>query len=84
MLDTFKRLENTPDGDDAYHGRSEPLPIRQRAYQDLTPSLRAFVDACAAEGFPVVADFNGAEQEGVGGHSVNVVGGVRRNTAMAI
>lgn len=82
VLETFKRMENTPAGSDEFHGRSGPLPIRQRTLADLTPGLRAFVDASAAHGFKVVEDFNGAEQDGVGGHSVNIVDGIRQNTAM--
>ena len=30
VLPAFKLLENTPTGDDAYHGRTGPLPVRQR------------------------------------------------------
>src|SRR3984885_15598946 len=29
---TYKEMENTPDGDDAYHGRTGPFPIRQQKY----------------------------------------------------
>jgi choline dehydrogenase len=36
VLATFKLLENTPTGDDAYHGRTGPLPIRQRTDDELT------------------------------------------------
>ena len=49
---TFREMENTPDGDDAYHGRTGPFPIRQLKYDDLTTSLRGFIDATVAEGFP--------------------------------
>src|ERR1700747_126460 len=30
--ETFREMENTPDGDDSYHGRSGPFPIRQQKY----------------------------------------------------
>jgi choline dehydrogenase len=70
VLETFRELENTPDGDDAYHGRTGPLPIRQLKYEDLTTSLRGFVDATVAEGFPRVEDFNGPNPSGVGGYPV--------------
>jgi choline dehydrogenase len=63
---TYREMENTPDGDDAYHGRSGPFPIRQEKYDDLTVSLRGFIDATAAEGFPRVEDFNGPNPSGVG------------------
>jgi len=45
VLPTFKALENTPDGDDEFHGRSGPFPIRLRSYEELTTSLKAFIDA---------------------------------------
>src|ERR1700716_742348 len=50
----YKEMENTPDGDDAYHGRTGPFPIRHQRYDDLTTSLRGFIDAAVAEGFPMV------------------------------
>ena len=83
VLPAFKRLENTPTGDDAYHGRTGPLPVRQRADDELTPSLRGFVEAAVAHGFKRVHDFNGAEQNGADGYPVNVVDGVRQNAALA-
>ena len=82
VLPVFKLLENTPDGDDAYHGRTGPLPIRQRTDGELTPSLRGFVDAAVAQGFKRVHDFNGAEQNGADGYPVDVVDGVRQNTGL--
>ena len=79
---TYQEMENTPDGDDAYHGRTGPFPIRHQRYDDLTTSLRGFIDAAVAEGFPVVEDFNGPNPSGVGGYPVNVIDGVRQNTGM--
>jgi choline dehydrogenase len=83
VLPTFKLLENTPTGEDAYHGRTGPLPVRQRADEELTPSQTGFIDAAVARGYKRVHDFNGAEQDGAGGPTVNVVGGIRQNAAMA-
>ena len=74
VLPAFKLLENTPTGDDAYHGRTD---------DELTPSLRGFVEAAVAHGFKRVHDFNGAEQNGADGYPVNVVDGVRQNAALA-
>jgi choline dehydrogenase len=82
VMDTYKALENTPDGDDAYHGRSGPFPIRQRSYEGLSPSLKAFVDASVAEGYPRVHDFNGRSQHGVDGYPLNTVDGIRESTAV--
>lgn len=83
VLPTFRHMENTPTGDDAYHGRSGPFPVRQWSYDELTSPLRAFVDSSVDRGLRHVDDFNGAEQEGVGGYPVNIVDGVRQNTALA-
>jgi choline dehydrogenase len=83
VLPAYKAMENTPTGDDAWHGRSGPLPIRQRTAAENTPSMRAFVEAAAAVGLKHVSDFNGATQHGVGPYPLNVVDGVRVNTGIA-
>ena len=83
VLPTFKQMENTPTGDDAYHGRTGPLSVRQRRDEELTPSLLGFVEASVAHGFKRVHDFNGAEQNGADGYPVDVVDGVRQNTGLA-
>jgi choline dehydrogenase len=82
VLPVFRLLENTPTGDDAYHGRTGPQPIRQRADGELTPSLLGFVEAAVAQGFKRVHDFNGAEQNGADGYPVDVVDGIRQNTGL--
>ena len=51
VLPTFKRMENTPAGDDRYHGRIGPLSVRQRSDEELTPSLLGFLNAAVAHGF---------------------------------
>ena len=73
VLPVFKAMENTPTGDDAWHGRSGPFPIRQRTMEEITPSMRAFVLASEAAGLARVSDFNGAEQNGVSPYPLNVV-----------
>ena len=83
VLPAFIALENTPTGDDAWHGRDGPFPIRQRTAAENTPSMRAFVEAAEAVGVPPVSDFNGVDPSGVGPYPLNVVGGVRVNTGMA-
>jgi choline dehydrogenase len=79
---TYRAMENTPDGADADRGRTGPFPIRQQTYDDLSSSLRGFIDATASEGFPRVEDFNGPNPGGVGAYPVNVVDGVRQNTGL--
>jgi len=83
VLAAYRAMENTPSGDDAWHGRGGPFPVRQRTAAENTPSMRAFVAAAEALGLPHVADFNGASQHGVGPYPLNVVDGVRVNTGMA-
>ena len=83
VLETFKALENTDSGDDAYHGRTGPVSIRQRLYDELTPGLRGFIDASIADGYKHVDDFNGADPEGAGGCPVNIVDSVRQSSAVA-
>ena len=83
VLTSYKEVENSPDGDDRYRGRSGPLPIRTRRPDELTPSLNAFMDAAVNQGFARVADFNGAEQAGVGPYPLNVISGRRINTGIA-
>src|SRR6202048_1735550 len=75
---TYKEMENTLDGEDAYHGRTGAFPIRHQRYDDLTTSLQGFIDAAVAEGFPVVKDFNGPDPSGVGGYPVHVIDGGRQ------
>jgi choline dehydrogenase len=83
VLPVFRAMENTPTGDDAWHGRHGPFPIRQRTMEENTPSMRAFVHAAEACGLARVSDFNGAEQHGVSPYPLNVVDGKRINTGIA-
>jgi choline dehydrogenase len=83
VLPVYKAMENTSAGEDAWHGRSGPFPIRQRTMEENTPSMQAFVLAAEARGLPRVSDFNGADQHGVGPYPLNVIDGRRVNTGMA-
>ncbi len=83
VLESYKAIENTPDGDDRYRGRSGPLPIRTRRPDELTPSINAWIDAAAYQGFARLADFNGADQAGVSPYPLNVISGRRINTGIA-
>jgi choline dehydrogenase len=83
VLESFKALENTDSGDDAYRGRTGPVSVRQRTYDELTPGLRGFIDASIADGYKHVDDFNGGDPEGVGECPINIVDGVRQSSAVA-
>ncbi|MCX4572118.1 GMC family oxidoreductase N-terminal domain-containing protein [Streptomyces sp. NBC_01571] len=81
VLKTYRLLENSDAGSDLLHGRTGPFPIRQQTFEELTPSLRAFVEAAASQGFARIADPNGDRQNGVTAYPFNILSGVRRNTA---
>jgi len=78
VLTSYKAVENSPDCDDRYRGRSGLLPIRTRRPDELTPSLNAFIDAAVNQGFARIADFNGAEQAGVGPYPLNAISSKER------
>ncbi len=82
VLPFFRALERDLDGDDQWHGRDGPLPIRRAGPEELGPVARAFLDACAAAGYRPVADHNGPGAIGAGPAPANVVGGVRQSTAL--
>ena len=83
LLPALMRLEDSDSRNDAIHSRGGPLPLRQLAHDDLTPMQRAFVQAAAANGLPVIEDFDGDQVHGVGPYPMNVANGVRVNTGMA-
>ena len=80
VLETYKAIENTATGDDQWHGRSGPWPVRQATLDQLTPAVRAYVDTAATAGFPRVEDFNGHHDGGTGPEVKNVEQGRRFNT----
>ena len=83
VLETYRALEATEDGDDALHGRSGPFRIRQRPYDELTPSVKAFINAAEQEGYPYIVDPNADLGPGVASVPVNVFAGARQNTGIA-
>jgi choline dehydrogenase len=83
MLPYFKKLESRVGGADELHGREGPLPVRQLTRADITPMQRSFMDASVQNGFSTVANFDGADADGVGPYAMNIVDGTRVNTGMA-
>ena len=59
VLPFFRRLERDADGDDEWHGRDGPVPIRRAPPEEWTPLQRAFLDACTALGYPRADDHRG-------------------------
>ncbi|HEX6677439.1 MAG TPA: mycofactocin system GMC family oxidoreductase MftG [Actinomycetes bacterium] len=82
VLPFFRALERDLDGDDQWHGRDGPLPIRRPGIEELDPLARAFLDACAVAGYQLIADHNAPGAMGAGPAPVNVVGGIRQSTAL--
>jgi choline dehydrogenase len=81
VLPYFKKAEHQERGASAYHGVGGPLNVADQRY--VNPLTRAFVTAGVELGWPHNADFNGAEQEGVGVYQVTQKQGQRHSTAEA-
>ena len=66
ILPYFRKMENAWDfpGDD-FHGDNGPLPVRRFKREEWLPEAEAFCEACLGVGFPVDADQNGPDSNGV-------------------
>lgn len=81
LLPLFKRSENHWRGADDYHADQGPLHVRPPAKSfDIG---EAFIEAVASSGIDRNADFNGAQQTGVGYFDVNISSGLRHSSAKA-
>ena len=81
VLPYFKRAEHNERGADAWHGGGGPLNV-----MDLRSPNRfgpVFVEAARQAGYRLNADFNAAEQEGVGLYQVTHRNGERCSAAKA-
>jgi choline dehydrogenase-like flavoprotein len=81
VLPYFKRAEHNERGADAYHGVGGPLNVMDLRSPNRFGEL--FVQAGVQAGFKRNADFNGAEQEGVGAYQVTHRSGERFSAAKA-
>ncbi|MBM3649717.1 MAG: hypothetical protein FJX11_18205, partial [Alphaproteobacteria bacterium] len=81
VLPFFKKAENNERGADDFHGAGGPLNVADQA--DPAGLNDAFLRACEQAGHKRVADFNGAEQEGVGCYQVTQKNRERWSTASA-
>ncbi len=81
VLPYFKKAEHQERGVSAYHGVGGPLNVAD--LRCVNPLTRAFVAAGIELGWPPNADFNGAEQEGVGVYQVTQKRGQRHSAADA-
>jgi choline dehydrogenase len=81
-LAAYIALENTPTGNEAWHGRLGPWPIRQADLENVNPVSQAFVQAAINAGYDWIDDFNGPEQHGVGLEPRNMENNFRFNAGM--
>jgi choline dehydrogenase-like flavoprotein len=81
LLPYFLKAEDNERGASPWHGAGGPLAVsEQRSGNRITP---AWVEAAVQAGLPRNADFNGAEQDGVGMYQVTQRGGLRASAAAA-
>ena len=83
VLETYRALENTESGEERFHGRAGPLPIYQRTYDELTPSVRAFIHAAEQQGYRYIDDPNADQRRGVAAVPLTIFSGVRQGTGIA-
>src|SRR3990167_5697692 len=75
VLPYFIRSENNQTLRDRFHGQGGPLNVAELRTDN--PFQQHFVDAAKQAGFPLIRDFNGAQQEGAGIYQVTQINGER-------
>ena len=80
-LPYFKRAETREQGADDYHGGDGPLYVTTGSTPN--PLFEAFIEAGRQAGYPVTADMNGYQQEGLGRMDMTTKHGQRWSAAMA-
>ncbi len=81
VLPYFRRAEHNEEFDNTFHGQGGPLNVARLRTDN--PFHRHFLEAARQAGHALNADFNGAEQEGMGLHQVTQKGGQRCSTFRA-
>ncbi len=85
VLPYYKRLENWTDGghggDPLWRGSNGPLHVSRGLRRN--PLTQAFVQAGGQAGYPITADYNGAQQEGFGPFDSTIHRGKRWSAASA-
>ncbi len=77
-LPAFKRLESDLDfGDEEWHGKDGPIPIRRHKREEMVPWQAAFLEACKMQGIADCPDHNHPTAAGAGPHAMNKIGGER-------
>ncbi|MFZ1726832.1 MAG: GMC family oxidoreductase N-terminal domain-containing protein [Albidovulum sp.] len=78
----YRQIEDNEAGSDAFRGTGGPLFISANR-RGLHPLCDMYTRAANAAGLPFNADFNGAEQEGVGIYQMTIKGSRRNSAARA-
>ncbi len=81
VLPYFKKSEGNIRGGDEYHGGDGPLSVSDQKW--LNPGSVAFVKAAENLQMPLLDDFNGEKQEGIGIYQVTQKDGERWSAARA-
>src|SRR5258708_10724279 len=79
VLPHFKKSEHYVSGSSEYRGKGGRLLVED--YRTILPLTHRFVEAAQQVGFPFTADYNGAQQEGVGYSQMTRRGRFRGSTA---
>ena len=81
LLPYFLRAESNSRGASAYHSDAGPLVVQDLTFRSALTGL--FIESARAYGLPANADFNGADQVGVGYYQVTQRAGRRWSAADA-
>ncbi len=81
VMPYFKKSEHNEVYQDEYHGQGGPLNVAQ--LRSMNPFQELYLEAARQAGFKMNADFNGADQEGIGLYQVMQKNGERWNAARA-
>jgi choline dehydrogenase len=81
LLPYYRRSEHTEGLDPRYRGTGGPMRPKPPAV--TYPPSAAFVEAVQERGYPVSADLNGADAEGVARYELTVADGARQSAADA-
>lgn len=81
VLPYFIKSENNERIHNQYHGNNGPLSVIDLHTDN--PLQQRYVDAAKEQGYRVLDDFNGAEQEGLGVYQVTHINGERCSVARA-
>ncbi len=81
VLPYFIKSEHNENLHGEYHGQGGPLNVAN--LRTTNPFQKIYLEAARQAGFPLIDDFNGADQEGIGIYQVTQKDGERWNAARA-